>query len=330
MPIVLTNQGGNTVTLGGGARRDPSAEPQEPVDLDFPAETPDEGSGSGWGMGAMAAGGAALAALLLGRNTSVAKKVFKGANELRYGSMLSGLAVPKSALGNVGASVIAALENKSLAPLKEFFSPATVRDYIEGLRTGKTVGPAAGNSQSAVRQGSSWLNLPGRMLGAGDSATTNALMRAGLPFDEAKRLLLQRDLPPEVADMADSTIGRFMIPFRTTPFNTLREGLDALKFERPLITTGAIGAGAAVGATTDDPKTMAITGAAAGPYALPYLLGGVAGKYYLKGDSAGKSAQVTSGVSPYSDYGIAEMITNPVRPFTKPAALSALDWIMGK
>jgi hypothetical protein len=345
-----------TIRQDGGGQRAPLSAYAPAADIDTfsaPVDTGDVSADDegGMGLGSLAVGGAAgLLALLASRNPGragqVAKSVGGKLNELRYGSMLSGFAVPKSAMGNIGAAVTASLENRTAAPLKEFFSPQTFRDWVGAVKAGNTVGPAAGNAQSAVRQGSSWLNAPGRIIGAGDTATRNALVR-GLERnaqaqghtvtpemleqfeDEAKRLLLQRELPPEVADMADSAVGRFMIPFRTTPFNTLREGLDTLKFKHPAITAGAAGAGAAVGASTEDPKVMALTAPLAATYALPYLLGGVAGKYYLKGDSAGKAGRVASGISPYSDYAIGEMITNPARPYTKPAALSALDYLFG-
>ena len=91
------------------------------------------------GIGGALAGAAALGgAALLARNPALAKsalgKLGQAYSGARYAAMLSGLAVPKSVLGNVGAAATGAIERRSLAPLREFFSPRTVKEFVSELR----------------------------------------------------------------------------------------------------------------------------------------------------------------------------------------------------
>ena len=299
---------------------------------------PDQSNSSGWGKAALAAGATALAGAGLKKYglSGLVKKIPGWINEARFGSMLSGLAVPKSAAGNIGAAAVAAAEGRSLNPLKAFFNPQTVRDYMSALKSGETIGPVAGAKDlgvEGIQRGSSLLNLPGRLIGAGDVATRKALERGGVAADEAERLLLQSPLPPKTAQALDNPVARWLLPFRRIPHNVFMEGMKTLDptsaNPHRLLTLGSIGAGAAVGAATDDVRTPAITAPFAATYALPYVLGGVAGKYLSSG-SQGKAAQVGVGLSPYSDYGVSGAVVKPLRPYTKPAALSAWDYLFGK
>ena len=139
-----------------------------------PEDTPEESRGPGVGTALAAAAGIGGAAFLA-RNPALARTALSKLGSIlgsaRYAAMLSGFAVPKSIAGNVGAAVTGALERKSLAPIKEFFSPSTVREFGRELRGGK--GAAFGQATGR------W-NPMGRIMGAGDTATRGALQRAGL------------------------------------------------------------------------------------------------------------------------------------------------------
>src|SRR3990167_4452923 len=100
-------------------------------------EASQEGSGNGGLMALLAAGGALAGGLAL-RNPSMAKaaasKAFDVLQGARHLGALSGTAVPKSAIGNIGAPFVAAAERRSLEPIKQFFSKQTVKDYARELR----------------------------------------------------------------------------------------------------------------------------------------------------------------------------------------------------
>jgi len=304
----------------------------EDVSAPVPAAN-DDGPGLG---SALLAGGALAAGALALRNPQMAKsaasKIGGWLNEARYGSMLSGMAIPKSAMGNIGAAVVTSAERGSTRPLREFLSTQTVRDWVDNVWNAKALGQAAGGQmQSGVTQGSSWLNLPGRIIGAGDVATRNALVRAGLTEKEAAIQLLQRPVTDKTLKKAfDNPVARYLFPFRTVPLNTFREGLlrmdPTAANPHRLVSLGAMGAGAVTGAVTDDPRTVAMTSPIAGTYAMPYVVGGMIGKYLTGDGEVGPAKQVVAGMSPYSDYAIGTLL-DPLRPYTKPAALGALDYL---
>lgn len=245
-------------------------------------------------------------------------KVANFLNAARMQSMLSGLAVPKSLLGNLGAGVIESIERGSMRPLRELLSTETLKDVGRAYKEAAQVGPAL--------QGSA-VHGPGRVMGAFDTATRNALQRGGLTAQEAERAVLQAPLPSGLAESLDSAPMRYLIPFRRTPFNQFIEGGKTMQNLSKYPGTNALvyGAGAAHGAlTADDPYPMSIGlgAAAAARYGLPYTIGAMIGRQYLGGND--NLASVASSALPLSEYGFASGISDPTRPFTSPAILSLL------
>ena len=278
--------------------------------------------------GALAAGAAALAL----RNPAMLKTAGQGLMDLRRMSMLSGLAPLKSFLGNVGGSVYSSIERGSLAPLQEFFSPATAREALAEFKAGPNyaaAGPATGITK---------LNLPGRVMGAMDTAAQSALKRAGLTGEEAAREMLQAPLGESALtkSLVDNPVAEYLVPFRRTPFNQLSEGLASFKPEN-LQTAGqraalatALGTGAATGYLADDPKTIALGTAASGRRGLPFAMAAGATRALTTG-SKRKGADVIQGMSPVSDYSLAEGAIGPAMDPTqiipKPAAFSAIEYL---
>lgn len=289
-----------------------------------PVSEPEDKDGPGVGAALLAAGAAGAGALAL-RNPAMAKTALKKAYDvgtgLRYGSMLSGMAVPKSALGNVGAAVTGSIERRSLSPLKEFFSPQTARRFGQVLKSGETTdvqGTQVGR-----------MNPFGRIMGAGDTATREALQRAGLSADEAARLTLQSPVSVNVGgrEMLDNPVAQYIVPFRRTPFNQFFGGMKAT-YDRPAIAAGYGAAGAAMGANEDiDPRTIGMAAPLASIYALPFVLGATAARYTEKPSDTGK---VIAGSAPISEYGLNTAVTEPLRAFKRPAAVSALKYFLGE
>ena len=274
---------------------------------------------SHFGTGALIAGGALTAlATYLGMKYGIKGAIpaaARGVSNLRMTSMLSGLAAPKSALGNVGAAVNTAIETGSTRPLSEFFSAKTAKDWLAEL---KNPNAAAGSTVP----GSSRYNPFGRAMGAGDVATRNALVRAGIPEGEAQLQTLQAPLPQRVAHALDSPILKHAIPFRRTPINQAIEGgvtaTDA--FAGPTVTRDYPGgqsytantrlplalhsaAGAATGyATADDkyPLTPGAYAAFAGRYGAPALASAFLGR--ILGGGKGSGGLVASAL-PVGEYG---------------------------
>jgi hypothetical protein len=278
--------------------------------------------------GGLAAGAAALA---LTRNPGLAGKIGRGALDLRKMSMLSGLAPLKSALGNVGSSVYGSIERGSLEPLKEMFSPKTLEDAVATFKAGPSYtgsGPASGLSK--------W-NLPGRVMGSMDTAAQNALVRAGYTPEEAGVAMLQGKLPPGLTKPLSNPVMEYLIPFRRTPFNQLLEGgkaigqgLTGTTGQKAALAT-AVGTGAATGALAEDPKSIALGTAFSGRYGLPFALAAGAGRMLSSGSKA-KGAEAIQGMSPVSDYSLAEGVLDPISDPArslglKPAAVPAFDYI---
>lgn len=229
----------------------------------------------------------------------------KTVQALRVTGMLSGAALPKSALGNVGAGLTAAAEGGSMAPIREMFRfPTNLRNAAEGFK-------AAGVDK---------INIPGRAMNALDTATTRGLQRAGLSEAEAQRLLLSKPNPVEgrFGDMIKSPIGKVVMPFQKVPFNTVIEGVNSLKelhpqsgapMVRKVLTAGAGAAGAAAGTQTDNPMALALIAALMGPRALPFALGA--------GATAGPQviARVGAGLPDASWKDLYE----PLKPMNHPA-----------
>lgn len=290
---------------------------------------------TGVSTGLLAGGAAALAAgagALALRNPALLKTAANGFMDLRRMSMLSGLAPIKSLLGNVGSSVYSSIERGSLAPLREMLSPETVKDAVASFKAGPSYA-SAGPSTGITK-----FNIPGRIMGATDTAAQNALVRAGLLPKDAAREMLQSPLgkSPLTDSLVNNPVADYLVPFRRTPFNQLSEGLASFKPEN-LASTGqkaalatALGTGAVTGATVDDPKTIALGTAASGRRGLPFALAAGASRALTTG-SKRKGADVIQGMSPVSDYSLAEGAIGPVMDPTqlipKPAAISAYQYI---
>ena len=306
------------VRRGGFRGPSPTATPP-PV-----ATEPEDESGPGVGA-AIAGAGLLGAGALAARNPRMAAtglgKVAKALNVARMTSMLSGLAVPKSILGNIGATAIASAERKSLAPLKEFFSAQTAKDFKDAFKSGGQVGPVPGAHR---------LNPFGRFMGAGDVATRGALKRAGMTAGEAEREVLQSPLPGKLGTALESPIASYLIPFRRTPFNQFIEGMETLKLEHPAVLAATTGTGAVHGAATADeryPLSIGLGTAAAARYGAPYALGAYLGRK-LKGSKT--SGGIPSAILPVSEYGIESSLDEPLKPFQEPAGVRALKRFFGR
>ena len=245
-------------------------------------------------------------------------RTLRGANALRVTGMLSGAAPLKSLAGNVGAIGTAAAERGSLAPIREALRvPTNMRVAKEGWKS---------RANPAAVEGMNRINLPGRVMGALDQTTTQALQRAGLSLEEAQRLLLTRPNPlgPEAGKVLQSGIGRFVFPFQRTPFNIGLEGLKELAALKPgsgasatrrALTVGATGAGAVAGETTDNKLLLGILAALAGPRAVPFALGA--------GATGGNRLIEQIGVG--FPEGSWKDLYDPLRPINRPALLRLLE-----
>lgn len=307
------------------------------VDTSAPAVEPDgESSGSGYGMLAALAGalGLGVAAYATRGKTGMVSTALSKANALRQQLMLSGMAGPKSLLGNLGATAIASAEEGSLAPLKALFSRQTFDDAVTSFKTNKPVVPG-GTSLPNI------LGLPGRIMGSLDEATQGALVRGGLTGENAERAVLQSPLGGQrfgtFGNMMQSPAANYVFPFRRTPFNQLYEGLSVLKpasLNKAGDMVGELGThnktlagvsalGAAHGAATSDedyPVSLPMGIAAASRYGLPYGLSALAGRALMGGKGGGG---IGSNVLPVSEYGV-EAATDPLSAVRSPGALRAL------
>src|SRR3990167_186831 len=212
---------GSRLGIGGRNR----SEPIEQVPIDSPdlIETEDEGVNPG----VVAGGSLAGAGLLYGLSKlpGTAGKIVKGLNAVRMQLMLSGLAVPKSILGNIGGTVIESAERGTLKPLKALLSRETLSDIGKAYREFGQAGPAASGARIPV------VPVPGRIMGAVDVATRKAMQRGGLTEKEAERAILQAPLGKDLAEALDSPAARYLLTFRRTPFNQFTEGLKTMKPE---------------------------------------------------------------------------------------------------
>lgn len=260
-----------------------------------------------------------FARLIADERGSVATDLFKtighGANQLRVASMLSGLALPKSLLGNAGAIATAAAESGSMRPFRELFNVG------KNVRNAKDAWDSGANP--AGIHGAGRINIPGRAMGAFDSATQKLLERAGLSTDEAKRLLLTRDNKAGKNLGIDNPVGRVIWPFQRTPFNAVKEGFSGENWrkngkidgKRTALTVGATGAGELLGENTDDPRLLGLAAALAGPRGIPLLLGAGFG-------GAGRNA--VAGISPLPEWGIPTDANDLIRlTGIEPAAVRA-------
>lgn len=308
--------------------RRPSSTPETPPATGLvyrrpaaPPPTPDDEGLDPSGL--VGAGILATAGAIATRNPQMAAstvgKLARMLNVARMTSMLSGLAVPKSILGNVGAVAVESAERRTLEPLRQLFSKQTVQGFKQALRTGGQVGPVPGASR---------MNPFGRVMGAADMATRDALIRAGLTPTEAERAVLQAPLG-QLGEAMESPAGQYLVPFRRTPFNQFIEGMRTLKGEHPVVLAASTGAGAVHGAATSDeqyPVSLGLGTAAAARYGMPYAIGAFLGR---RAAGAKTGGGITSAVLPVSEYGIESALDEPLKPITEPAGYRALRRLLG-
>lgn len=281
---------------------------------------------SDWTLPVLAAGAVGAGAYALTRNPEAAKRIGQSALDLRQVSMLSGLAPLKSFLGNIGAAAYGSIERESIAPLKAFFSGETVNDFKQAWKSGAQY---FGDTKPSVFQK---LNVPGRFMGAMDTASKNALVRSGFTPEESAIEMLQRPLPPELAKAVQHPVGRYVMPFRQIPINQPFEGIRTWRPEN-LASTGqkvanaaSVGQGFVTGYNTQDPTLLAGSVAAGGKRGINVGAGEALG-ILAKTGSSGQARQGLTGMSPLSEYGLSESVlqpvTDPLKPITQPAAVTA-------
>lgn len=282
---------------------------------------------SGLGTAAMVAAGLGMVGLLA-RKPGLLKSAAMKANAVRQQLMLTGLAVPKSVLGNTGAVVARSLETQSTSPLREFFSMKTARDAASAFKNARQVGPV-GRANTTLPFP---LDLPGRTMGALDEATQLSLQRGRVPLaaKEAEAALFQSPLGEnygKLGDTLDSPAAKYLLPFRRTPFNQFSEGLKTFKsgYANPGVRNAYMGVGAVHGAATSDdqfPVSIPLATAGAAKYGVPYAVGALAGRVWSGGkDSAG----IAGSMLPVSEYGIEQSISDPVGPFFDPSFTRVMD-----
>jgi hypothetical protein len=264
----------------------------------------------------------ALAGALGGAALANPSRTLKTLQELRMTGMLSGAALPKSAAGNIGAILTAAAENGSLAPIKEGLRlPTNLANAATGFMSGSHpgVGPVGK------------MNVFGRAMSGLDTATTQALQRAGLSEAETQRLLLNK--PGALGDgalgrAAKTPVGRAVPPFQNIPINTVAEGINSINELAPksgasntrrALTVGAAAAGAGAGKETDNPLLLGLMAALAGPRAVPFALGALG----TGGPAALKAVSVGIPDASWKD------LVDPLRPINHPALLRLIQTLNG-
>lgn len=293
---------------------------------EFAQPAPEEDTGSGLAGTALIGGGLLGIGALLAHNPALAKtaiaRMLKTANVGRQQLMLAGYALPKSIAGGAGALVERAVETKSLNPLKELINPQTARDVVDAFKTSAQVGPAGTVTTSKFA-------LPGRAIGAFDTAAQKALIRSGAAPEEATNALLQSPLGPQFK-VLENPVAQYAHPFRRTPFNQWFAGYGKFQkayegdktAQRGLALYG--GAGAVHGALTADdqyPVSVPFGVAASARYGVPYGLGALLGRS-LAGSKTGGG--IADQINPVGAYGVEQGFLDPLRPITKP---SFMKWI---
>lgn len=266
------------------------------------------------GAGGTHVGAGAIAGGKAGAKTAL-REAGEQLNAARMIPMLTGLAPTKSFLGNIGSFGTGALEDvtrgnfsRAGRTIKELFN---VPENIRQFKTGWTAGQSPYQTT-----GIGALNYPGKFMGASDYAAQQGLQRAGRTAEEASESLLTSPLGVHgtTAEIMNSPIGKYFMPFQRTPINTaLQFGKKAM--ERPVLSAGAAGAGYLAGGETDDPRKIGLASALAGPYAGAFLAGAAAG--------SGKGSLFGS-ISPVPEWGLTKSLEEgPTGAFMKPAFVSA-------
>jgi hypothetical protein len=218
--------------------------------------------------------------------------VFDGANQLRMTSMLSGLALPKSLIGNLGAHFTAALEHRTIEPLKVLTQVKNIgRDLKRGWKGGQNPAQTGGVGR---------FNLPGRAMGAADYAAVESLKRAGISETDAREIMLTNANTLTNWKPLNTRLGKVLVPFRTIASNQFEQGLTRWK-KYPAVYVGAVTLGAVAGSQIKDKEGLALASAFAGPYALPFLFGA----------SLVQGSKALQGISPIPEWGITKTLTDP-------------------
>lgn len=281
--------------------------------------------GTNWGPLAVGGGLLAGAAALATRGRGLGK-ILKPLMAVRSQSMLSGMALPKSIAGNIGSSLEASFETKSLKPLKAMLSRQTLTDAKAAYKANAGALPGQVNLPGP---------MPGRMMGAVDTAAQKALIRAGFSAKEAERRVLQAPLGGKLGKALESPVAQYVHPFRRTPFNQFIEGWqkmsDAAKGDKTALRGVQLAGmtGAAHGAATEDdnlPMSIPFMIAALPQYGLTYGLGALAGRTMAGGNTGGSG--IAGSMLPVSEYGV-EASVDPARIIPKPAAITALERLFG-
>lgn len=306
-------------------------ESSEYVDATAPEDiAPVESTDDNGGLLATAGGALALAvAARLGiKHPGAIGTIAKYLNAGRQQLMLSGLAVPKSVLGNVGAAVTASVERGSTRPIRELLSKRTLQDAVTAYRNAPKQPPVKGGVNLPGP-------MPGRFMGAADEATQKALQRAGLSADDAQREVLQSPLTGSLGEVLESPVAQYMHPFRRTPFNQFIEGYRTLKAasegnkgaQRAAAVYAATG-GAHGAATADEqyPVSVPLGIAASGRYGMTYGLAALLARSLSGGRGGGG---IAGSVLPVSEYGVEQSLNDPLRPFREPAAFRAIERLSG-
>lgn len=283
---------------------DAGATDAEILELSNEAEAAPEESSSG--IGAMLGGAAVLGGAYLAKKYGLGK-AFDTLNNARRQGMLTGLAIPKSLIGNLGAGVTTAIEEGRVEPLKEMLRlPTNVKNAVAAFKRG---------GQYQGQPMSKWA-IPGRILGATDEAATAALGRAGIPAEEAAKTMLQNevDLGPQVRGALNTKLGQYLVPFRRTPINqavgALETAADWSTKGKAAANAAALGSGFATGEESEGVVPTGLGAAFFGRRGGQFAVGSMLGKM-AKGDTKRESAKVLQGISPVSDYSVIEGVQAP-------------------
>lgn len=271
---------------GGGAVGGSLLDPEHPL----------RGASAGLLMGALAGNPAAI-------------------EKLRYFSMLSSpLTQAKILAGHgVGAVGSRAAElaltgqaSKAMRIIKSVFSPSTVEDARQTFNSPR---PQIAGSNFGSTEGV--MGLPGRVAGTTITSVKNALVRGGENPDQAALTTLSSEPRSAFGQGLNALhdkggrLARTIIPFARTAVNLLERGAERtpgvgyLPAVRKMTdsTMGeatvrqALGALAAlVGSQVGG--TSPLIAAAAGPYALPFALGGAVGAKFNKKGKPASGAQI--------------------------------------
>lgn len=360
-PVLDMTQAETRAAAGGGPSRRPLAADTAELDNGYLRQLQNERGAVdpklaiklGLPIAGAAAGGAyfdenpvggAVAGGLAGAALANPVAAVKRANELRQIAMLSGGALPKSILGNVGAHVTAAAEQGSMAPIKEMLRlPTNLKNAAAGFRA--QTAPGGSMTSGAKVQGLGRVNIPGRLMGALDDASQASLQRAGVPKLRAKQLQLMEENPvgpgSSLNTALNTRVGQFAVPFQRVPINQWSQGVQSLEGLLPAgkrppsihnslrgraLTAGTMAGGAVAGDQTQNPLALAMIAALAGPRALPFALG-AGGAVAAKG---GRAKSVLERVGVGLPEGSVSDLIDPTRAIDKPALIRFLEQLRGE